>query len=127
MKREEVPPEHRDEVVFIKESPAERTFFGFMTILIGLGVFGCVVITVIGIRKSGDMNFYVRMLNTLKSWRSDYYDIRTDIPENDTIIIGTPLSRTTPDVRRVMAELKECSSCGSFMPGAYGKAKHNTS
>ncbi|ADU24254.1 hypothetical protein [Ruminococcus albus] len=123
MNKAKTPNEQPDNLVYLKETPAERTLFGFLTILIGLGIFGCVAITLVGISRSGNMSFFARMKNTVRSWNSDYYDIRTDAPEKDTIIIGTPLRKTTPDVRRITADLHEDSSCGSFMPGSYGMAK----
>lgn len=123
MNKAKTQDEQPENLIYLKETPAERAVFGVLTILIGLGIFGCVIITLIGIQKSGDMNFFDRMQNTVRSWSSDYYDIRTDISENDTIIIGTPLSKTNPDIRKIAAELNEDSSCGRLMPGSYGTAK----
>lgn len=123
MKREKLPETKQNNVAYLKETPVERGVSGILTILIGMGLIGCIVTTVIGIQKSGKMNFFVRMMNTIKSFGSDYYDIRTDVSGEYTIIIGTPLLKTTPDVRKVTAELCEDSTCGSFMPGSYGTAK----
>ena len=119
MKREGNP----NNVAYLKETPAYRLVFGILTVTLGFSIIACVIITLVGIRRSGDMSFFQRMRNTVRSWSSDYYDIRTDYSDKETIVLGNPLRKTTPDVRRIAGSLHEDSSCGSFLPGTYGTAK----
>ena len=59
--------EQQNNVAYLAESPAYRMVGGILTLLLGFGIIGCVIITLAGISRSGDMNFFVRMMNTVKS------------------------------------------------------------
>ena len=112
--------EQQNNVAYLAESPAYRMVVGILTILLGFGIIGCVIITVAGISRSGEMNFFVRMMNTVKSWSSDYYDIRTEGFDESSITVGEVLKKTNADTRKVPACLRLDKSKHCFFPGAFG-------
>ncbi|SDB40236.1 hypothetical protein SAMN02910317_02000 [Ruminococcaceae bacterium FB2012] len=105
---------------FITESPAERFFTGMLKTILGMLIVFSIIVTTVGISKFGSKDFFQRMKNTVHSLSSDYYDIRTDEFDDNTVYFGKVIRMTNADVRKAPACLKMDESKHHMLPGAFG-------
>lgn len=88
MNRDESEQKQNGGVVYLCETPSFRLLMGIMEIFLGLSIIFALVMTISGISKFGLTEYYRRMRNTVRSFRSDYYDIRAESFDDESVITG---------------------------------------
>lgn len=121
MKREKLPDQQQNSVVYLKDSPGYRMVFGVMEIVLGLLIMVSIFLVIRGSMMFGTKGFFQRMWNIVNSNSSDYYDIRADKPDynSPTIIYGNDSMKTSPNVRSIPANLKN-EAGKALVPGSFG-------
>ena len=121
MKREKLPDQQQNSVVYLKDSPGYRMVFGVMEIVLGLLIMVSIFLVIRGSMMFGTKGFFNRMWNIVNSNSSDYYDIRADKPDynSPTIIYGNDSMKTSPNVRSIPANLKN-EAGKALVPGSFG-------
>ena len=98
----------------------DSPLMSFLKAVLCIATAAAIVITVIGIGRFGGKEFFQRMQNTVHSFSSEYYDIRTEEFDSSTISFGNVSRKTNSDVRNAPACLKMDKSKHQFLPGAFG-------